>query len=514
MKKYCRLCAVWIACVCLALGGCGVHTADLPLSESTVISASVTDAYASPEDYAAPEDYAVPENYDPTGAGISTTSAPGTLRSEGSSPETTAPAASASEKHVSDAPTGTTAAAATTAAASASAAVTAAASTAAPSATTRVTTVPSAQAPANEIRAVWISYLDISNMRRGSESAFRSDAKEMIRKMRDGKMNTVFLQVRPASDAMYRSSLYPYSAYISGTEGKDPGYDALKIFCDCANEAGLSLHAWINPFRVGDASKFDQKAASNPAKKILSDGDPDNDSRVVRVGGSLYFDPADRDNQELILAGVRELLQNYAIGGVHIDDYFYPSTDLSIDQKDYDAYTAQGGTESRDNWRRTQINALVSSMYTCVKSFGQQKVFSISPAMEIEKNRSTYYADVSRWAAYGGYCDWLIPQVYVGFDHQTHPFRDTVRQWLSLKRSGSVRLLFGLAAYKCGTEDKYAGSGSREWIENTDILSRQIAYLRSLDGSSGFALFSYAYTFGEKMSNNSNLEMKNVMDML
>lgn len=370
------------------------------------------------------------------------------------------------------------------------------------------------QGRSETVRAVWISYLEIASMNRRSASSFRTDAQKMMRNIRAAGLNTVFLQVRPACDAMYRSSVFPYSAYISGVEGKDPGYDALDIFCACANEENVSLHAWINPFRVGNASNVQNKASSGPAMKILRDDDPANDSRIVNVNGSLYFDPADAENQQLILDGVRELLQKYPIAGVHIDDYFYPSTSETIDQKDYDAYLASGGTSGRSDWRRTQINLLVSRLHTCVKSFGENKIFSISPSMEIGKNRNTLYADVERWAANTGYCDWLIPQVYVGFEHQTHPFRETVRQWLSLRRSANVRLIFGLAAYKCGEADAYAGSGRNEWVDHTDILARQIRFLRETDGSYGFALFSYSYAFGEKMSDNSKLEMKSVMDML
>ena len=367
----------------------------------------------------------------------------------------------------------------------------------------------------NEIRAVWISYLDLSALLKNpSESTFRAAAKEMVEHIRDGGMNTVFLQVRPASDAMYRSSIFPYSAYISGTEGKDPGYDALEVFCAYAKAAGVSVHAWINLFRVGDASAFSKKAESNPAKRILSDGDADNDSRIVKANNSLYYNPTDPDNQTLILDGIRELLQKYSIDGIHIDDYFYPTTDSSVDQKEYDANLSQGGTLSRGDWRRTQINALIARIFTCVKSFGQNKVFSISPALDIEQNRTTKYADITRWAAYDGYCDWLIPQVYVGFLHEKNPFEKTVAQWRALKRSANVRLLFGLAAYKSGVEDAYAGSGRQEWVERSDILSRQILYLRQNGGCDGFAFFSYAYCFGGKMSHNSILEMNSVISVL
>ena len=494
MKRF-HLLIVLVLCFCLLCGGCSLHAAERTAADT---AASETSALGSFQIEAEDADIAGPATTNP-GLSVSETSIAITTASSVYTSGTSAPETVRADD------TST----ATTTAKSVSGTVPSTVPSTAAKPTEK--TIPAAS---NEIRAVWISYLDFSFLSRDrSEKAFRSAAREMTRKIRDGKMNTVFLHVRPASDAFYRSSLFPYSAYISGTEGKDPGYDALQIFCAYAKEANLSVHAWINPFRVGDASKIANKAASNPAMRILTDDDPENDGRIARANGSLYYDPADRENQELILDGIRELLQNYPLGGIHIDD-FYPTTDASVDRKDYDAYLADGGTDSRDAWRRAQINTLVSRMYTTVKSFGQDKIFSISPAMEIEKNRSTQYADVTRWAKYGGYCDWLIPQVYVGFEHQTHPFREIVRQWTSLPRSSSVRLLFGLAAYKSGTRDNNAGSGSAEWIENKDILSRQIRYLRESGGSTGFAMFSYAYIFGEKMSNNSISEMKSVIDML
>ena len=489
---------VLTVCICLLFAGC--EPQDAPAANTAASETSALGSFRM-------EAIATEASVQTSEINDAATSASDTI-AESTPSATTAPALTPTDENA------PAAAASTTSPAKATKAPTAKTASAASGATTTARETAKA-VQTNEIRAIWISYLDFSFLSRDrSEAAYRNAVREMTRRIRDGKMNTVFLQVRPASDAFYRSSLFPYSAYISGTEGKDPGYDALRIFCDYANNANLSVHAWINPFRVGDASNLANKASSNPAKRILTDDDPYNDGRIARANGSLYYDPADRENQDLILDGMRELLQNYPIDGIHIDDYFYPSTDASIDQKDYDAYRAAGGTESRGSWRRTQINALVARMYTTVKSFGQEKIFSISPAMQIDKNRSTMYADVARWAKYGGFCDWLIPQAYVGLEHQTYPFRDVVREWTSLERDRSVRLLFGLSAYKCGTTDSNAGSGSREWIENKDVLSREIRYLRETGESSGFALFSYAYVFGEKMSNNSIPEMKSVIDVL
>lgn len=367
----------------------------------------------------------------------------------------------------------------------------------------------------DEIRAVWISYLDLNlHAESRNEASFRAMAKEMTETIREGKMNTVFLQVRPFSDAIYKSAIFPYSAVIAGTEGADPGFDALDLFCEYAKESGISVHAWINPFRVGKASDIEQRSDRNPAKHILCDDNRENDRRVVNVDGTLYYNPANAENRKLILDGIRELLVNYPIDGIHIDDYFYPTTKAFIDEAEYETYRSEGGTSSLDDWRRTQISMLVSSMYSCVKSFGSDKVFSVSPALQIENNYEKLYADVKRWASCDGYCDWMIPQVYVGFEHETSPFCETIKRWTSIERSPNVRLLFGLAAYKCGIEDSYAGSGRSEWVDRSDILPRQIEYIRQQESYDGFALYSYSYIFGEKMSDNSELEMKAVISMI
>lgn len=366
-----------------------------------------------------------------------------------------------------------------------------------------------------EIRAVWISYLELSaSENERSEQAFRQKAEEMVKQLRNGKMNTVFFHVRPFSDALYRSDVFPASACLSGTDGVDPGYDALSIFCEYAEKAGLSVHAWINPFRIGSASTFDKKAATDPAKRILTDDDAENDSRIAEANGTLYYDPANEENRDLILDGVRELLERYPIDGVHIDDYFYPTTEPFIDKKEYDRYCAQGGTMKLDYWRRAQINELVGRLYTCVKSFGTDKIFSISPAADIDRNTDSLYADVARWAKYEGYCDWLIPQAYVGFAHETLPFCETVDRWTALDRDPHVRLLFGLAAYKCGEADVYAGSGRTEWIERTDMLASQIRYLREQKECDGFAFFSYSYIFNRNLSDHSNSEINSVLSVL
>ncbi|MBQ7545638.1 MAG: family 10 glycosylhydrolase [Clostridia bacterium] len=357
-----------------------------------------------------------------------------------------------------------------------------------------------------EIRAVWISYLDWKQFFRESEDDYSASVRETMLRIKDALFNTVFLHVRAFSDAFYPSELFPFSACITGAEGKNLGFDPLLLFCREAEKAGVSVHAWINPFRIGSKKDFAQKAEKNPAVAILHDEDPDNDHCVVCVDDMLYYDPASSWVHDLNLRSIRELLEHYPIDGIHIDDYFYPGTDPEIDQTEYAAYTSQGGSMDLDDWRRAEINAFVSAVYMTIKQYGDEKVFSISPAVRINRNFDTLYADVARWGAVEGYCDWLIPQVYVGFLHETLPFRDAVTQWNDLVRCDSVRILYGLAAYKCGQEDAYAGTGSNEWIDNKDILSEQIEYSRTMPRYDGFALFSYSSVFDRKDLFNLNSE--------
>ncbi len=349
------------------------------------------------------------------------------------------------------------------------------------------------EAAPNEIRAVWISYIDLSMEKEKdrSESAFRKKAKNMLHRLADNGYNTVFLHVRPFGDALYRSDLFSFSRILTGMTGEDPLYDPLSVFCSLAALRGIAVHGWINPFRVCAEKELLARPEWDRMRRLYIS----KPSAFCEVNGTLYLDPAAQQTRRLLLDCVRELMKNYPLDGIHIDDYFYPTTNIKIDNAEYTAYRDAGGESTLSDWRRCVINTFVSQMYCTVKSFGNNKIFSISPALRIDKNKETLYADVARWGACSGYCDWLIPQLYVGFRHEKYPFDDLLLQWRSLVKSDSVRLLAGLAAYKTGQTDPYAGSGREEWIRDTDILSRQIARVRETDGYSGFVLFSFYNIF-------------------
>ncbi len=338
-----------------------------------------------------------------------------------------------------------------------------------------------------EIRALWISVYDMAVFKGISEGGFRAKTENMFSDIENRGFNNVFVQVRPSGDALYESEIFPWSKYISGEEGKSPGYDPLEIFISCAHSHNLKLHAWINPYRISSVSADMEKLSeNNPARKMYM-SNPDD---IYLSTEGIYYNPASEKVRKLLLDGVREIVRNYDVDGIHIDDFFYPTTDEEIDKNAYALYRKNSGTESLDEWRKIQVNAFVSGMYSAVKSENEKTVVSISPSADIGADERVHYADVSLWCSEKGYCDWIIPQVYYGFENEYMPYKDTVSRWRKLVTNEDVKLVIGLASYKCGAEDLYAGKGKNEWVENDDILARQLEILRKKN-CHGFSVFSY-----------------------
>lgn len=365
------------------------------------------------------------------------------------------------------------------------------------------------EAPQKEMRAVWITYYEISMKAQngGDESLFYQKVDEMFSRVQNAGFNTVIVQVRPYSDAFYPSRIFPWSAYLTGTQGKDPGYDPLAILVERAHAHGLFIHAWFNPYRVSYNPDFALLSKDNPARKWKEDADKTNDGWLIVLEKGIYYNPAVPEVQRMIIDGVREIVEQYEVDGVHMDDYFYPSTEEKIDQAQYDRYVKDGGQYSRAAWRRENVNTFVSGLYAAVKAIRPTVSVGISPAGDIEKNREELYADAARWGGEEGYVDYLMPQLYYGFENSASPFEKTARQWANLIRCDSVKLYAGLAIYKSGEEDQYAGpesdqkQGPRyEWINHSDIISRQVAWGRKTQPYAGFALYSYQYSFGDSRS--------------
>lgn len=366
-----------------------------------------------------------------------------------------------------------------------------------------------------QLKAVWISQFELSMEaeKEKSEEAFRSKVLTMLTRCVENGMNTVIVQIRPMSDAFYPSEIFPATKFLSGTEGVYIGYDAFGIVVETAKTLGISVEAWINPYRVSGESDFSLLSADNPAKKWY---DADNKTRNLIVCSSgIFYNPASVDVQKLIINGVREVVKKYDITAVHFDDYFYPAKDAAIDSIDYANYKKQGGALSLDDWRRENVNSLISGVYAVIKATKNEVNFGISCSANIEKNFNDMYADVYEWSRNKGYADYLMPQIYFGYENENMPFTETVNTWSSLiKEKDIINLYCGIAAYKAGKEDKNAGTGKNEWIENNDILARQLKDLKEIPVYKGFSLFSYSYIFTDEISAAAQTELSNLAEII
>ena len=342
-----------------------------------------------------------------------------------------------------------------------------------------------------EMRAVWIAYyseLDITPAK----------IDEMVSNSRDAGFNAIIFHVRPFGDAMYPSEYFPWSHIACGRQGEAPadGFDPLGYAVEKAHEAGMELHAWINPLRIqfeGGTSP-ENLSPDNPYVIWRGDGDPSNDGYVVDHRGGKYYNPAAGAVRQLISDGIAEIVRNYNVDGIHWDDYFYPASDESFDDGAYyRAYTAQGGEMTLSEWRTENINMLVRQCYSTVKAIRPECVFGISPAGNIG-NCLEAGADVYEWCSHSGYIDYICPQVYWPFSSTVAPFDAVSLRWKDMVKADGIRFYVGLALYKGGSETADSG----HWTEADDIIARQIEYCRSdALGADGYMVFSYADLFSD-----------------
>ena len=356
---------------------------------------------------------------------------------------------------------------------------------------------PNPALPSGEWRAVWVSYLEFAEMDFSSESAFRADAAALMDNCLSLGLNTVIAQVRPFGDALYRSSLFPWSHLCTGVQGQDPGFDPLDVLLQEAHTRGISVEAWVNPYRL-------RSSAAMPPN--LADGNLANTHPewVCTVDEGLYLNPAEPAAADYVVQGVAELVQNYAVDGIHFDDYFYPTTDESIDAAQF----AASGAENLADWRRENVTALVRAVHDTVKAADPTLRFGISPQGNPDNDENQQYSDVTGWLASGGgdaVVDYLCPQVYWGQGFALHngstrfAFENIVPAWLAYPRAADVALYFGLGAYRVGVGDGGSNENSLSGWSTGRALADQVAFLRE-QGAGGWALYRYGSLFGPEQT--------------
>ncbi len=349
-----------------------------------------------------------------------------------------------------------------------------------------------------EVKAMWISYLELESYMENSDhskEAFTKFIDHIYDKTVLAGMNTVIVHVRPMGDALYPSKYFPWSKYLTGTQGVNPKFNPLKIMIEEAHERGLEFHAWINPYRVSTSNSYDNFSADNPAKKWHNSNNAEEQRNVLSYNGALYYNPAKEEVQNLILNGVKEIVQDYDVDAIHFDDYFYPEFTSQNVLTDFDAkeYTGTKTVTGIANWRRANVNRLIKNIYSMIDSIDQNVEFGISPAGNIDNLRSeySYYVDIDKWLSEDGYIDYVIPQIYWGFTHKTADFNKMVSDWSTLNKENIVKLYIGIGTYRVGlTESNHENKS--EWLD-ASVMKKQISSARKNSRVKGFAFFSYAY---------------------
>lgn len=345
----------------------------------------------------------------------------------------------------------------------------------------------SAKPAGEEYRAVWISYLEWQSADFSSEAAFRAQMGGWFDQYAAMGLNTVLAQVRPFGDALYPSAIFPWSSVCTGTQGRGPGFDPLAVLVEEAHARGLRLEAWLNPYRlalndtVPGAFSADSLAAAHP-------------EWVKQAAGGQYLDPSRPDVRDCIAAGVQEILDGYAVDGIHLDDYFYPTTDETFDAAEY----AAADTDlSLEDWRRDNVNALVRQLYQLVHAGGRTAgavPLGISPQGNNDNNYAQQYSDAALWLSTPGYIDYAMPQVYWGYGYTTgsgstrFAFENITAEWLALPRAEGVALYFGLGAYRIGDGDGGNYDHAQDQWQTGHNLADMVTTLRGA-GADGFGLY-------------------------
>lgn len=345
-----------------------------------------------------------------------------------------------------------------------------------------------------EMRGVWVSSvynLDYPSSPTTDSDKLKAEADEILDNCVKWGLNAVFLQVRPSGDALYKSDLFPWSKYLTGSVGTAPqnGFDPLEYWVEAAHKRGLELHAWINPYRITRSkdTEWNSLPSTHPAKM--------NPDWVVKYSdGNYYFNPGIPEVRDLVTRGAVEIVQNYDVDGLHMDDYFYPGTDFN------DAATYQKYGSSFSNiadFRRDSVNQLVAQLDTAVHNIDPDIQFGISPS-GIWANKSTdprgsntngsehyvsSYADSLYWIE-NGLVDYIIPQIYWEIGHKLADFATLADWWNDAVAGSDVHLYIGMGAYRC------ADNPTGVWT-TTDPLFDSLAYLENKDNVGGCVFFRY-----------------------
>ena len=352
-----------------------------------------------------------------------------------------------------------------------------------------------AQPAQDGMRGVWVATvanIDYPSRQGLTADELKSEADTILDNIAAMGLNTVFFQVRPSADALYQSDIFPWSCYVSGTAGQAPDqdFDVLSYWVEAAHSRGLQLHAWINPYRItrSGQEELDALPETSPARQ--------HPEWVVEYDGNYYFNPGLPAVQQLVVDGAAEIVRNYDVDGIHLDDYFYPGTDFN-DAAAYERYGAD--FDDIDDWRRDNVNDLIATLDETLHAINPELAFGVSPAgiwdnkadnpKGSETNgRSSYreiYCDSVEWIKRGT-VDYICPQLYWSIGYEIADFEVLVDWWQDVISTSDVALYIGIGAYRAAEAEP-----GDIWY-GTAELERQLEMLDNSIDIQGEVFFSYS----------------------
>lgn len=345
-----------------------------------------------------------------------------------------------------------------------------------------------------ELRGVWIATVNNIDWPSSPNLSSAEQKKELIDYLDLFKklhINAVFLQVRLTADAFYRSSIEPWSIYLTGDQSKAPHefYDPLEFAIEECHKRGMELHAWLNPYRVSQDTA--NVAKFSPDHIFFKDP-----LLFVRHGKKLYFDPAYPQTRDFLCSVVKDIVTRYDVDGIHLDDYFYPNNDFD-DSVSFSLLAGESAKGDRAAWRRANVDLIVKMLNDTIKSVRPNVMFGISPYAVWRNKREDsrgsdtksygytnydhLHADILKWMECG-WVDYIMPQLYFDIGYENADFAVLARWWRD--NSNGVELYAGLGTYKLDADAKRVA-----WRSSAEI-GRQIDLIRKIGGYEGFCFFS------------------------
>lgn len=364
--------------------------------------------------------------------------------------------------------------------------------------------------PKREMRAAWIASvenIDWPSKRGLSPEEQKAELIKLLDKLRDVGINTIALQIRPSSDALYDSQIEPWSKFLSGKQGISPKpvYDPLEFAIEECHKRLMELHAWFNPYRVGKVG--DAETDNTHISKLHPEW-------IITYGKYKVLDPGLPQTREYVTRVITDVVRRYDVDAIHIDDYFYPYKIKGLEFNDKASFAANPRgfkPNQKEDWRRDNVNLIIKMLHDSIHTAKPYVKFGVSP-FGIWRNKSSdprgsdtkggqnyddLYADILLWLK-NRWVDYIVPQLYWHIGMKTADYKTLAKWWAT--NSNGIPLYIGHGIYRLSEKNR-----AKEWSDGKEI-QRQIILNRQLPEIEGSFFFSAKSFLSNPMGINEKLK--------